>query len=291
MDVSPRPCNWMQCNYATNLISWRAAETTGPGPVSWLSQGQGAEPKPITSPPCRRPLVLVRCVPVCTPHPRFKTRRLNARARPRPQRKPTKGRSKKASGEGYAASPKPSYPESRWQAGKIHSFFFPRRCQLRSFVGGGRLKRGAVFRARTGWLLVDWVRRVLGGTCCRFGASLRSCCWWFFSSARWSIGSGSGGMDGNFFGPREQILWPASVLAGILMCGAVSFPRLVPPCFFCFHFTVWISNYQLIVRSFQTINSTTQTSFLLICDRVVVPVAICVQPPQIFHHYTSFFFW
>ena len=67
-----------------------------------------------------------------------------------------------------------------------------------------------------------------------FCASSRSCCccWFFFSSARWSIGSGSGGMDGNYFGPREQILWPASVLAGIVMCGAVSFPHLVPPRFF-----------------------------------------------------------
>jgi len=110
---------------------------------------------------------------------------------------------------------------------------------------------------------VDWVRRVLGGTCCRFGASLRSCCWWFFSSARWSIGSGSGGMDGNFFGPREQILWPASVLAGILMCGAVSFPRLVPPCFLLsFHWlnfklsahSSFLSNHQLDNSNFVPFN-------------------------------------
>ena len=54
--------------------------------------------------------------------------------------------------------------EVRYQSSKIHSFFFPpqKRCQLPSFAGGGRLKRGAVFRARTG-LVVDWVRRVLGG--------------------------------------------------------------------------------------------------------------------------------
>jgi hypothetical protein len=84
----------------------------------------------------------------------------------------------------------------------------------------------------------DWISSGLGTqgrsgrrSCCRFGASSRSCCcWFFFSSARWSIGSGRGGMDGNF-GPQERILWPASVLAGIVMCGAVSFPRLAPPCF------------------------------------------------------------
>jgi len=164
------------------------------------------------------------------PHPGFKN--------PEAQRSSEAQATKKThEREEQAAKATPQVPTqpilSRIQvAGKIHSFFFPRRCQLRSFVGGGRLKRGAVFRARTG-LLVDWVRRVLGGTCCRFGASLRSCCcWFFFSSARWSIGSGSGGMDGNYFGPREQILWPASVLAGIVMCGAVSFPHLVPPRFF-----------------------------------------------------------
>jgi len=149
VDVSPRSCNSMQCNYATNLISWRAAETTGPGPVSWLSQGQGAEPKPSTSPPCRRPLVLVRCVPVCTPHPRFK----NPEAQRSSEAQATKKTHEREEQESKRRRlrRKSQAILSRIQvAGKIHSFFFPRRCQLRSFVGGGRLKRGAVFRARTG---------------------------------------------------------------------------------------------------------------------------------------------
>ncbi|XP_066307301.1 uncharacterized protein [Miscanthus floridulus] len=33
-------------------------------------------------------------------------------------------------------------------------------------------------------------------------------------------------MDGNYFGPQERILWPASVLAGIVMCGALLYHGL-----------------------------------------------------------------
>ena len=40
--------------------------------------------------------------------------------------------------------------------------FSPSAANCQAFAAGGRLKRGAVFRARTG-LVVDWVRRVLGG--------------------------------------------------------------------------------------------------------------------------------
>ncbi|KAG2592530.1 hypothetical protein PVAP13_5NG557900 [Panicum virgatum] len=51
------------------------------------------------------------------------------------------------------------------------------------------------------------------------GAYSRSCCCCFhLSPARWSIGAARGGMDGSF-GPQERILWPASVLAGVVMCG------------------------------------------------------------------------
>lgn len=100
-----------------------------------------------------------------------------------------------------------------------------------------------------------------------------------------------GYMHGNF-GPQEQILWPASVLAGIVMCGAVSFPRLAPSLFFS-PFTSWISNYELMVRSFRTIGSRFIPFTQLPCDGVAVPVALCVQTPnpQTFHHYTSFFFF
>lgn len=150
------------------------------------------------------------------------------------------------------------------------------------------MKRGAVFRARAG------TRGSRRRRCCRFGASSRSCCccWFFFSSVRrWSIGSGSGVMDVNF-GPQERILWPASILAGIVICGAVSFPRLaVGPSLFSPPFTVSLAEFQAIGSYFVPFKPSTHGPFLLICDRVVVPVAICVQTPQIFHHYTSFFFW
>lgn len=69
-------------------------------------------------------------------------------------------------------------------------------------------------------------------------------------------------------------------------------PSLGPLLVF-FPFTSWISNYELMVRSFRTIGSRFIPFTQLLCDGVAVPVALCVQTPnpQTFHHYTSFFFF
>ena len=172
--------------------------------------------------------------------------------------------------------------EVRYQSSKIHSSFFPKRCQLPSFCGRRETETRSCVSCQ------DWVSSGLGTQgsgrrrCCRFGASSRSCC-----CCCWSIGSGSGGMDGNF-GTQERILWPASVLAGIVMCGAVSFPRLAPPCFFS---CLSLAEFQTISSLFVPFKPSTHSSFLFNLRQSSCACCYLCPNPQIFHHYRSFFFW
>ncbi|CAO2182532.1 unnamed protein product, partial [Urochloa humidicola] len=87
-------------------------------------------------------------------------------------------------------------------------------------------RRGGAHRAKLIAISVsrpNLLSRVPGFLEASRGFSAQSRSFLFFASpVRCSIGADRGGMDmGGNFGPQERILWPASVLAGIVMCGAV----------------------------------------------------------------------
>ena len=126
MDVSSRPCNSMQCNYATNLISWRAAETTGPGPVDRrlvaVPRTRRRAEAEAEAEHLRLRLVVVPSCAVCTPHPRFKNPEAQRSSEAQATKKSheTEERAKQAATattqtQRKSQRPNPFYPESRWQ--------------------------------------------------------------------------------------------------------------------------------------------------------------------------------
>ena len=67
-------------------------------------------------------------------------------------------------------------------------------------------------------------------------------------------------MDGSF-GPEEQVLWPASVLAGVVMCAVVSSPRSL-----AFFFLGSTSTSRLSLKTLSFTSGFQILSYLLLVD-------------------------